>query len=760
MVTEGSWESTGATIGRTVADSAPSFDRGVDPGPAAPNVVIVLLDDTGFSQLGCFGSDIDTSNIDALARSGITFTNFHVTPLCSPTRAALLTGRSQHAVGMRGVSNWKTGFPHQLGHISQRAATIQEVLRLHGYATFCAGKWHLAPTSDISAAGPFDQWPLGRGFDRFYGFLEGETDQFHPELVRDNSQVSPPRSPEEGYHLSEDLVDNLLEMVNNLKGVRPDRPFFAYLPFGATHAPHQAPPDYMQKYRGRYDEGWDVIRERWFERQLELGVIPPHTQLAPRNWGVKAWEELPDSQRRLACRLQEAFAAFLDHTDDQIGRFIDGLRDLGELDNTIFVLLADNGASQEGGPFGVMHEMKFFNGILETPDEAIDRIDDIGGPHSHTNYPWGWAQCGNSPFRWYKQNTHEGGVHVPLIVRWPAEFAAQSGTQRDQFVSVSDVTPTILDLLGIEAPSVFEGVEQLPVTGHSFADILRDADAPAANTLQYFENNGSRALITERNGEWWKAVTKHNQGDDFDTEPWEIYNLTKDPSECDNLAETDVEIAQELIDLWWSEAERHGVLPLDDRMLELFAAVRHDRSAHRPDGLYSYRPPMAPIPAGASATTGGRWFDLSASVTFAEGDEGVLWSTGTENSGVSVFVQSGRLMVDYNAFNEHTVVESESEIPPGDVVLQVRLERTDRTTGWCEVSINGNACGRNDIPFYMRMVSSVGSSVGYDHGSPVSERYDAPYAFTGDLHEVVIRVPERRSDAEKKAAAESEMSRQ
>ena len=251
MATEGSWESTGATIGRTVADSAPSFDRGVDPGPAAPNVVIVLLDDTGFSQLGCFGSDIDTSNIDALARDGITFTNFHVTPLCSPTRAALLTGRSQHAVGMRGVSNWKTGFPHQLGHISQRAATIQEVLRLHGYATFCAGKWHLAPTSDISAAGPFDQWPLGRGFDRFYGFLEGETDQFHPELVRDNSQVSPPRSPEEGYHLSEDLVDNLLEMVNNLKGVRPDRPFFAYLPFGATHAPHQAPPNYMQKYRGR-----------------------------------------------------------------------------------------------------------------------------------------------------------------------------------------------------------------------------------------------------------------------------------------------------------------------------------------------------------------------------------------------------------------------------------------------------------------------------------------------------------------------------
>jgi arylsulfatase A-like enzyme len=755
-----SWESTGATIGRTLADSTPSFDRGVNPGHDAPNVVIVLLDDTGFAQLGCFGSDIDTKHIDELAAGGVKFTNFHVTPLCSPTRAALLTGRSQHAVGMRGVSNWKTGFPHQLGHISQRAATIAEVLHSNGYATFCAGKWHLAPTSDISAAGPFDQWPLGRGFDRFYGFLEGETDQFHPELVRDNSQISPPRTPAEGYHLSEDLVDNLLEMVNNLKGVRPDRPFFAYLPFGATHAPHQAPPEYMQKYRGRYDEGWDVIRQRWFERQLELGVIPPHTQLAPRNWGVQAWNELPDNQRRLACRLQEAFAAFLDHTDDQIGRFIDGLRDLGELDNTIFVLLADNGASQEGGPFGVMHEMKFFNGILETPDEAIDRIDDIGGPHSHTNYPWGWAQCGNSPFRWYKQNTHEGGVHVPLIVSWPQQLAAQAGTERTQFVSVSDVTPTLLELLGIEPPSTHRGIEQLPMTGHSFANILWNSQAPAANTLQYFENSGSRALITERDGEWWKAVTKHNQGDDFDTEPWELYNLSTDPSECVNLAEAEPEIAQHLVDLWWEEAHRHGVLPLDDRMLELFAAVRHDRSAHRPNGEYRYRPPMAPIPAGASATTGGRWFDLSAVVTFEEGDEGVLWSTGTENSGVSVFVQQGRLVVDYNAFNDHTVIESTQAIPTGEVALQVRLERTGRTTGWCEVSINGEACGRADIPYYMRMVSSVGSSVGYDHGSSVSGRYDAPFAFSGHLHEVVVRIPERKSVAESTATAQAEMNRQ
>ena len=475
-------------IGRTLAESEPHFTSRPHPGPDAPNVVIVLLDDTGFAQFGCFGSDIDTPHVDALAAAGLQFTNFHVTPLCSPTRASLLTGRSQHAVGMRSVSNHRTGFPHQLGHITNHAATVAEVLGAQGYATFCCGKWHLAPTEDISAAGPFDQWPLARGFDRFYGFLEGETDQFHPELVVDNHHIDPPAGPDDGYHLSEDLVDQLLRMINDSKGVRPDRPFFAYLPFGATHAPHQAPQAYLDKYRGRFDDGWDAVRQRWYERQLALGIIPEGTQLAPRNPGVKPWDELPDSHRRFACRLQEAFAAFLDHTDDQIGRLVDGLRQMGELDNTILIVLADNGASQEGGPFGVMHEMKYFNGILDDPDDVMGRLDDIGGPNSHTNYPWGWAQCGNSPFKWYKQNTHEGGVHVPLVVHWPDGLAAdQQGTRRDQFVNVSDVVPTIYELLGVTPPEVFGGYAQLPVTGSSFAAVLADADAPATNTLQYFE---------------------------------------------------------------------------------------------------------------------------------------------------------------------------------------------------------------------------------------------------------------------------------
>ena len=747
-------------IGRTLEDSEPSFTVAPHPGDDAPNVVVVLLDDTGFAQLGCYGSDIDTQHIDALANGGLRFTNFHVTPLCSPTRASLLTGRSQHAVGMRSVSNHNTGFPHQRGHISNHAATVAEVLGAEGYATFCAGKWHLAPTLDISAAGPHDQWPLGRGFDRFYGFLEGETDQFHPELVVDNHHIDPPYGPEDGYHVSEDLVDQLLRMITDSKGVRPDRPFFAYLPFGATHAPHQAPQDYLDKYRGRYDEGWDVIRQRWYERQMALGVIPEGTELAPRNDGVEAWDDLPENHRKLACRLQEAFAAFLDHTDDQIGRFIDGLRDLGQLDNTIVVVMADNGASQEGGPFGVMHEMKFFNGIIESPDDAVARIDDIGGPHSHTNYPWGWAQCGNSPFKWYKQNTHEGGVHVPMVMHWPNGLdAAEHGTTRNQFVNVSDVVPTIYELLGITPPEVFNGREQMPVTGHSFASVLANRSAPATNRLQYFEMFGSRALVAEQNGVSWKAVARHRKGDAFDDDRWELYDLSADPSECNDLAASNPDKLTELVDLWWVEADRNGVLPLDDRMIELFASRLDDRSPHPTDRVYRYRPPMSPIPSQAAPSPSGRSWQLTANISRTAGDEGVIWATGNENSGLSVFVQNDRLVVDYNAFDDHTVIESEIPVPVGDVTLGVHITRNGPTTGTVALAIDGTDCGSVDLSFMMRMISSIGASLGRDHGSAVSPRYQAPFAFGGTLHDVEIALG-RRSAAEAETTSRSEMSRQ
>ncbi len=726
-------------IGKTIKDSEPWFEIPNHPGEDAPNIVIILLDDTGFSQLGCYGSSIDTSNIDALAAHGLQFTNFHVTPLCSPTRASLLTGRSQHAVGMRAVSNFRTGFPNMLGHITNQAATVSEILNTYGYATFCVGKWHLAPMEDCSAAGPFSQWPLGRGFDRFYGFLEGETDQFNPSLTKDNHHIDPPAKPDDGYHLSEDLVDNFLAMVGDLKGVRPDRPFFAYVPFGATHAPHQAPQEYLEKYRGKFDEGWDITRDQWHRNQLKLGIIPEGTKLAPRNPGVDAWEDLPDAQKKLAARLQEAFAAFLDHTDDQIGRIINGLRDIGQLDNTIVILLSDNGASQEGGPFGVMHEMKFFNGILEKPDEAVERIDDIGGPHSHTNYPWGWAQAGNTPFKWYKQNTHEGGVHVPLIIHWPEGIEeSQNGQLRNQFANVSDIAPTIYELLGITPPDTYKGIEQLPVTGHSFAHLLNNSEAESNNKVQYFEMAGSRAIIAEG----WKAVTRHIQGTDYDEEPWELYDLSSDWSECNDLAESNQSKLKELQQLWWDEAHKHGVMPLDDRMIELFGSRFREQSPHSPDRKYVYRPPMSPIPAQAAASIGGRSFDITGKVSFKSGERGVLFAYGTENSGISFFILNDRLIIDYNAFDDHSIIESEATIPNGEVELKAEFRRLGNN-GTIELFINQEPNGTIEVPLYMRMISSVGASIGFDHGSPVSELYKDSFPYSGKLEELEIQLVAR-----------------
>jgi arylsulfatase A-like enzyme len=721
-------------IGRTHAESEPWFEPAPHPGEGAPNVVVILLDDLGFSHLGCYGSSIDTPNIDRLAEGGLRYTNFHVTPLCSPTRAALLTGRNAHEVGMRSISNFRTGYPHQTGHVSNHAATVAEVLRDQGYATFAVGKWHLCQMADASAAGPYDQWPCQRGFDRFYGFLEGETDQFAPDLVYDNHRVNPPRTAAEGYHLSEDLVDKAIEFVHDSTSIRPDRPFLTYLAFGATHAPHQAPPDFLDKYRGAFDEGWDVTRAAWFARQQELGLLPEGTDLAPRNEGVEAWADMPENDRRLAARLQEAFAAFLDHTDVQIGRFIDALDEIGQLDNTVVVLLADNGASQEGGPYGVLHEMKFFNFILETPDEAIGHIDEIGGPHSHSNYPWGWAQTGNTPFRWYKQNTHEGGVHVPFIVHWPAG-GLDAGAVRHQFHHVNDVVPTLYELIGVEAPEVYRGFEQMPVTGTSMAYTLApDAAAePSTKAVQHFEMFGHRAIYLDG----WKAVTRHQPGTPFDDDVWELYHLDVDPSECHDLATEQPDRLAALIDRWWAEAEEHNVLPLDDRTVELFGARYDDHSPHPTNRRYIYRPPMAPLPSQVGPPLGGRSWEMVAEIDRPQGADGVLFASGTENSGLSLFVDEGHLVFDYNFFGAHSLVASDHPVPEGESLVGVRFDRAGREAD-VTLLIDGVEVGSMHLDAVMGIISSVGPSVGYDHGSPVSDRYAAPNPFQGRLRAVHI----------------------
>ncbi|HUY42240.1 MAG TPA: arylsulfatase [Acidimicrobiales bacterium] len=741
------------TIGRTLADSTPWWPTPPHPRDGAPNIIVILIDDLGFSHFNCFGSDLETPHIDDLAAGGLRFSNFHVTPLCSPTRAALLTGRNHHSVGMRGLSNWSSGFPSMRGHVSNHAATMAEVLREDGYTTFAVGKWHLVSMEHSSSAGPFDQWPLQRGFDRFYGFLDGETDQFAHDLVYDNHRVDPPRTAADGYHLSEDLVDKTLEFIHDAKSIRPDRPFFTYLAFGAMHAPHQSPPQYLAKHRGRYDEGWDVARERWFARQRELGLLPESAELAPRNPGVEAWDSLSENQRRLAARLQEAFAAFLEHTDDQIGRLVEHLKSLGEWENTLVLLMSDNGASQEGGPFGILHEMKYFNFILETPDEAVKRLDDIGGPHSHSNYPWGWAQAGNTPFKWYKQNTHEGGVHVPLIAHWPQAIKDAGGIRR-QFHYVTDIAPTVFEAAGVSAPLNYRGLAQMPLAGHSMAYAFDAADEPSVRTSQYFEMGGHRAMYREG----FKAVTRHVFGVSFDDDDWELYDVEHDPSECHNLASQQPQKLRELIDLWWKDAERYGVLPLDDRGIELFAPRFRELSPHPPSRHYTYLPPLSPIPPQAAAGIGGRSWDLDAHVVRAATQGGVIMATGNENAGASLFVQDDRLVFDYNIFGEHHVLVSNETLPEGACALGLSFRRGDRDAE-VTLRVDGRDVGSLHLPFLMRIISSTGMSIGLDHGSPVSERYVDEFPFEGVLSRVDIQLVASAPDESQSAAREG-MARQ
>ncbi|MFO1198225.1 MAG: arylsulfatase [Burkholderiaceae bacterium] len=720
------------TIGRTVGESTPWWPS--DPRPAAgtPNVVVVVFDDVGYSHFGNYGSTIPTPNLDRLARGGLRFTNFHTTALCSPTRACMLTGRNHHAVGMRAISNFDTGFPNMRGAIPSSVPTLAERLRDAGFGTYMVGKWHLAPMHETGPAGPFRNWPLARGFDRFYGFLQGETDQFRPELVQDNHYIEPPSTPEQGYHLSEDLVDKAIGFARDHVSAAPDRPFFTYLAFGACHSPHQAPDEYLKKWRGKFDEGWDVFRERWFERQKEMGIVPKDTVLPPRNPGVKAWADLSDNERAFAARLQEAFAAFLEHTDHHLGRYIDALARLGQLENTIFIAMSDNGASQEGGPTGVLDEMRYFNGLREDVDAAVARLDLIGTPDSHTNYPWGWAMVGNTPLKRYKQNTHAGGVRDPFIVHWPARIR-DAGGLRAQFHHVIDVAPTVLELLGI-AQDAYAGAP--PMDGTSLAYALADGAGaePTRKRTQYFEMFGHRAIWHEG----WKAVCYHEPGADYDTERWELYHADADASEAHDLAEQHPEKLKALVTQWWAEAGRHGVLPLDDRRGGALFKTAQFRGNTARRSRFTLYPPVSRYSADTAPPTGNRAFSITAEFTLGTAREGAIVARGSANGGYALFVQDGRLVFDYNHFHTHTQVRSDGALPAGPCVAGVRVARDGRR-GTATLVVDGQDAGSVDIPEMATMVSSTGMDVGRSV-APVCHDYAAPFPFGGELRSVTFEI--------------------
>ncbi|MFX0135742.1 MAG: arylsulfatase [Candidatus Hodarchaeota archaeon] len=743
-----SYEPFKGKIGVTTEESTPWWPLPKRSNDGSPNIVIILFDDTGFSHFGCYGSTIETPNIDKLAEGGLRYTNFHTTALCSPTRACLMTGRNHHAVGMRAVSNMDTGFQNSRGYITPHAATMAEILHEEGYINFMVGKWHLAPMHQASAAGPFDHWPLQRGFDRFYGFLQGETNQFYPELSYDNHHIDPPYGPEEGYHVSEDLVDQSIGFIRDTISILPDRPFFLYLAFGATHAPHQAPKEYLDKYRGRFDAGWDVIREEWYQRQLKMGVIPPGTELAPRNPGVAPWDSLSENQQKFACRLQEAFAAFLDHTDHQIGRLVSFLEDMEQLDNTLFMVLSDNGASQEGGPAGTIDEVKFFNRILENPDKMQDRLDDIGGPNSHSNYPWGWAQVGNTPLKWYKQNTFGGGIRDPCVIHWPKRIQDRGGI-RNQFHHISDVLPTILELLEIEHPPSVKGYNQMPITGTPMGYTFDDPNVPTQKHVQYFEMFAHRGIWADG----WKAVTYHQMqlgnriGNPISDSEWELYHLDEDFSEIHNLAEEKPDKLRKMINLWWTEAGDNGVLPID--LVPRFPINFRPGTPHATRS-YTYYPPISHIPPEAGAAFGNRSWNMTADIQrLNETDEGVLLALGTQNSGISWYIKDNHLVFDYNFFTDHHIVRSDRVLPTGDFKVGVQFIREGRK-GHILLFINDEKCGTITVPQIMGMISSIGIDIGKDILSAVSSEYKVPFEFPGTIKKIHVDVPKYRPPAKKR----------
>ena len=739
-------------VGTTVQESTPAWDPPRQPPAGAPNVVVIALDDTGFAQLGCYGSDIDTPNIDRLAAGGLRYTNFHTTALCSPTRACLHTGRNHHSVGMRFISNIDSGFSNCRGVISPTAATMAEILRDQGYGTFALGKWHLATLEDCSPAGPMDHWPLQRGFDRYYGFIGGATDQFSPELTVDNHPIDPPLR--EGYHVSEDIVDQAISMITAHQGSSPGNRFFTYVAFGATHSPHQAPAEYIEKYRGKYDDGWDVVRQRWFEKQLATGIIPEDTTLSPRNPGNEPWDELSEPQQKLYARMQEAFAGFLDHTDHQIGRLINFLEMIDVLDDTIVVLISDNGASQEGGKHGTLNELAFFNKTWIPVEDMVDRIDEIGGPNLYNNYPRGWSQVGNTPLRFYKQNTYEGGIRDPLIIHWPNGIS-DAGTLRDQYHHVSDVWPTIMEIVGIEAPEVYRGVPQQPIEGMSLRYTFDSADVATRKKTQYYEMLGHRGIWHDG----WKAVTMHTSGTPFEDDHWALYHTDSDFSECIDLAEEHPDKLRSLVDLWWSEAGKYNVLPLDDRTgADLLILRRPGHGA--PGNTQRYLAGTPHLERSKTPDIRNRSFSIRARANRAAGDNGVLVAFGARTGGYTFYVQDDCLVFEYNYLNTMYSVRSTQALPEGDLDLIVTYAKTDEHQGTatlsCEHGGESQELASGPIETLPYRQTTYGMSIGKDSGPTVTAAYPGPFAFEGTLQWVEWELQDDRDDLAEAAEVELE----
>ncbi len=748
----------GPHLGISLSSSAPSPTVARRPPEAAPNVVMVVLDDTGFGQLGCFGSDIRTPRIDQLASEGLRYNRFHVTSLCSPTRACLLTGRNHHAVGMGFLTDIPISYPGYNARIPKSAATLARILRDSGYSTFAVGKWHLTPRNDRTASGPFDMWPLGLGFERYYGFLHGDSNQWAPTLVSDNHYVEPPARPEEGYHLTEDLADTAIRLIRDQQHATAGKPFFLYFATGAMHAPHHVAPEWVEPYHGMYDAGWERWREEVFERQLASGVVPEGTTLTPRPSWVQEWDDLPGDQRRLFSRMQEIFAGFLTHTDHQVGRLVDFLAEIGELDSTMILVLSDNGTSAEGGRVGSVNEHRFGFGVDEDLEENLARIDELGGFRTYNHYPWGWAWAGNTPFRLWKRYTWLGGTRTPLVLRCPAQVESK-GAVRSPFCHAVDLMPTILDVCGLEAPGVVDGVDQLPLDGASLRSTFEDPSAKGRR-IQYFEMIGSRSIYYDG----WKATTDHvskgvldeerllEGSRDLEQDRWMLFRLDEDFSEAHDLASEMPAKVGELEALWWVEAGRNGVLPIEDSFFGRFVAF--DPPAYRPASRCVFRPGGGPVADEAvpSIAGGGR---ITVELDVPEGPaEGVLCAQGDWSNGWALLVLEGKPAYVVSATGKIERIVADQELPPGPVSLCFEYTPEAAGGGSARLLCGAGEIGRgtlsSGLAFAGMQIGGGGLRIGHDSGFPVCDDYVTPFPWNGGIERLVFEVgaPRRASAAE------------
>ena len=734
------------TIGRTARESQPDRPHVVRAPPGAPNVIVVLLDDVGFAQFGTFGGAIPTPALDELAAEGLRYNRYHTTAVCSPTRAAMLTGRNHHVSGNGSVTEYATGFPGYNGAWPKTVACVAEILRLNGYATACLGKWHNTPNWESGPSGPFDRWPTGQGFEYFYGFLGGATSQWEPTLY-ENTRPVVQMTPRRDYHLTSELADRAIAWIRTSQSVAPDKPFFMWLAPGATHAPHHAPRSFIERFRGQFDAGWDVYREQAFERQKKLCVIPSTAQLTPRPAEIPAWDSLSPDEHKLYARMMEVFAGFTAHTDHEIGRVFDMLRESGQFDNTLIVYsVGDNGASGEGGLKGIVNGMSYFNDIPETLDGMLQNMDALGEAKLYNNFPVGWAWAMDTPFQWIKKAAgHLGGVRNGLVVTWPKGISDKGGI-RSQFHHCVDVFPTILEVAGLTMPSVVNGAVQRPVDGTSMVYSFEDASAVDRHVKQYFETLGNRGMYLKG---WWAGVLEAlpwqpTPALDPDASKWELYHLDTDFSQAEDLAQRNPAKLRELQELFWAEAERNNVLPLDtgsnERMVDAQALSGAGLRNH-----YTFYPGTVGIFEAAAPNTKNRSYSMIATVDMPETDgDGVLVAMGGRVGGYSLFVRNRRLHYWYNLLGmEQTCVTSNREVPRGRSRIGVDFTYDGGGQGkggtirlLIDDVVVGEARLERTVP---RIFARETFDIGMDLNSPVGD-YDAPFPFTGKLERVDIEL--------------------